>query len=110
MTVERIQYNEIVINFDDGQGAQHYPNPRLPFEVSRSWPDDDADKLPNIKVIKAKGVGCGGEAQTTATVLEEFKLLPRPKIETHLGFAKPGGVGSSSAGPSARRRARRRRG
>jgi hypothetical protein len=93
VTGGRAQCRGVVINFDDGQGPQQYVGQQLPFEVSRSWPDDDADKLPNIKVIKAKGVGCGGEAETTVTVLEEFKpLVPLPKIETYLGFAKPGGV------------------
>jgi hypothetical protein len=88
----RARCSGIVINFNDGQGPQTYPNQQLPFEVSRSWPDNDPDKLPNMRVIKAKGVGCGGTAETTVTVLEELTLVPFPKIESYLGLAKPGGV------------------
>src|SRR5262245_28645179 len=65
---------EVVVNFHDGQGPQHFQK-QLPFWVMRSWPDDDVNTLPNSKVIVAKGVGCGGEAATTVTVLEEVKLV-----------------------------------
>ena len=80
------------IDFNDGLGPQKYSRQQLPFQVSRSWPDVDADTLPNTKVVKARGVGCGGEATATVTVREELTLVPRPKIESYFGFATPGGV------------------
>jgi len=92
VTGGRVPCRGIVITFDDGQGPQNYPGQQLPFEVKRSWPDDDANKLPNSKVIKAKGVGCGGEAMAAVTVREDCVIVPRPNIETYFGFATPGGA------------------
>jgi hypothetical protein len=92
VTGGRLPCGGLEIDFNDGLGPQKYPEQQLPFQVSRSWPDVDRDKLPNTKVVKARGVGCGGEATATVTVLEELKLVPRPQIESYFGFATPGGV------------------
>jgi hypothetical protein len=92
VTGGRVPCAGLEIDFNDGLGPQKYAEQQLPFQVSRSWPDVDSDKLPNTKVVKARGIGCGGEATATVTVLEELKLVPRPKIETYFGFATPGGA------------------
>jgi hypothetical protein len=91
VTGGRAPCDSIVITFNDGKGPQTYTD-QLPLEVSRSWPDVDANTLPNSKTIKATGAGCGGEAATVVTVSEELKLVPRPKIKTYFGFATPGGA------------------